>query len=308
MNKHIYSTLKFLAFQKCKIISFVCKIPFFGELIKKASYSNHLSFKRKKINKATVVNQRVISICFITDIHWGANIKKSPEMMRILFERCNIDALVFGGDFITHSDFDKNAMIELGLDFFNQIKFANDRLCCVVGNHDDNSYQQANHDSILNEYEIKNVLFSNPYFLKCKDCYKFNYYVDFPKNKCRLLFLDTSNRKVDKSQFDYIVKILNSTQEGWQIIALAHIWLEWNPTTIHYEANCQTKEIIKIFDCFNLRTNTEHDFSNAKGNVSLMIGGHIHKDYKAYSEGGYLSFCVTQMLMGKPAIDYILPF
>lgn len=77
---------------------------------------------REKISRyKRLITRRknAFSFLFISDVHWGANQRKSPKMIKSFVGSTNLRNVFFGWDFITYSDTNKSAMIKLGQDFMN---------------------------------------------------------------------------------------------------------------------------------------------------------------------------------------------
>ena len=268
---------------KSILVSFYChliNIPILGAFIKKTVYYLLLNNSIHQIN-----NSKGFKFLFFTDSHWGANKRNSPNIIKTIINKCNIDTIVFGGDFITHSDSDKNRMIELGNDFFASINCNGAIVYPVLGNHDDNSYEQTNQKAILTNNEILKILNINiNNIIKDED---FNYYFDNEEYKIRFLLLNTADRLHKDSQIEFIINSLTSLKQGFNVVAAAHIWYEYDLNLKKYILNSKTEEIISIFDAYNKREKSvDYDFSNSDGRIVMITGGHIHNSFSSVTDSG----------------------
>ncbi|WP_035190961.1 metallophosphoesterase, partial [Ligilactobacillus equi] len=78
-----------------------------------------------------------VAFVWITDTHWASNDKHSPEIIRELLKRTNLDCMIHGGDVITGST--KKSMIHDAFNSLNQLSNGC-MLPVALGNHDTNIY------------------------------------------------------------------------------------------------------------------------------------------------------------------------
>ena len=261
-----------------KIYSLIMYIPVINKLIYKLVYKAYLT---KKVN--IIKGKKGWKMVFITDTHWGANKKQSSVMIRELEKKANIDAIVFGGDFITHFDTDKEKMIQLGIDCVQQISGE----CCdffpIIGNHDNNSYLQTNPKAILSNEEVSRILQVRT-DKKAEYYNHFNYCIDIDEHNLRLLFLDTSTRQKDANRNAFIREKLESTPDTYRVIVMAHIWEEWCGGEKCYHKNACTEDIIALLDEYNSRREADANDTLVQRKVSFVLGGHIHNDFQTKTE------------------------
>lgn len=261
------------------------RIPMAGSMVSDAVYSRYLQKKADKINGLMSCCGQHASFIFLSDVHWGANRKKSPEMVNYMISHTHVRKVVFGGDFVTHSDPDKHAAIRLGNDFMKKMDFAKGKIYCLTGNHDDNSYEQVNSEAVLTDEEIVNILSGTEYDYPINGQDACNYYFDCEEEKTRYLCLNTAKKHHSDEQIQFIIKALASAPWGWHIVAAAHIWMEWNGSK--YVRNAQTEEIIDLLDAYNVRKSWKNtEWKDAGAYIACLVGGHIHNDFCTVTPGG----------------------
>ena len=104
----------------------------------------------------------------------------------------------------------------------------------------------------------------------------FDYYFDCEAEETRYLCLDTTKRERKKKQEQFLYDTLRSTPETYHIVLIAHIWLEWDMSNKVYLPNKQTSAMFDIFREFNME----------RGQIVLILGGHIHKDFITFEYAG----------------------
>lgn len=226
------------------------------------------------------------SFIFFTDAHWGANRKKSTYIIRRLLKETPIDKVFFGGDFMTHVEPTKDEAMKLAVKFMEDFSFVEQGFYCIYGNHDDNSYDQKNLKAILTKADLEKILISR--LNNSSEHFSFNdaftYYFDNIIEKCRYIVLNTANRYSSPQEISFIVSALN-VPVGFKIIVLSHIMLEWNGRD--YVTTNQTDFLFDLFDCYNNRVcKNDFCFTNARGRIVLLVGGHVHNDTLKYTTGG----------------------
>lgn len=245
-------------------------------------YRLYVDKKIKEINSEFNTKDVLASFIFITDIHWGANAKQSPWLVKKILQKTSVNKVIFGGDYITSSESNKNKAIKYGLKVLNKFKFSKNDLFCNFGNHDDNSYMQDFNNEILCDEEISKVLF-NKTTAEVKYCTPFTYYFDSEKEHIRYLFINTGKRNLSEKEFSFVATALSTTLENYKVIVLGHIWVEWNGTT--HVPNDETGRLIEMFNAYNNRKKYgKYDFYNVKGTILLIGGGHIHNDRVIYTD------------------------
>ena len=211
------------------------------------------------------------------------NEKQSLYICKYLQKYCGVQKVIVGGDIIEDkAPTAEKAIFELET-FFKDFDMHD--IYSVVGNHDFNNYQQNNLNAVLSEKEIKNIINSNIYKNTFRD--NLSFYVDDDNRKCRFLFLNTAYKEYIEGQISCICNDLISTPQGYRIIVIAHIWVEWNPDERKYYTNNGTETILGLLDDYNNRNTFKRgNFREAKAKVILILGGHIHNEYTFKTESG----------------------
>ena len=240
---------------------------------------------------------------FITDVHWGKNMKKSPALIRHIIDFTPFDDVLCGGDIVTFNYTNLVTPMEQGKDFQASFAFLGTRFHCLFGNHDDNSDSQVNKTEYhLSEEQVYSWLQSQMTDVVYGDYYY--YYYDNPLTKTRMICLDTGRYNYpqfrDKLPYtvSFAIESLNTLPEGWHAIMASHLWCnskKQSDGSYTYFLDSFIKPILKVFDDYNTRLsgiykydNREipYDFSSAGGKIEYCIGGHTHNNYIEYSEGG----------------------
>lgn len=281
-------------------------------------WMSHLVEKEKKA-EAFIENADgdCASFLFFTDAHWGKNMQRSPSLIRHIIDFTPFDDVIFGGDVITTHSTNLVAPMELGRDFQASFAFLGTRFHCIYGNHDNNSDSQpAKTDYHLSEEQVYSWLQSQMTDVVYGGYY--NFYYDNPKTKTRIICLDTG-RYYYKQFWDtlpdtasYAIETLSTLPEGWHAIMASHIWCnakKQSDGTYKLFIDPNISPILKLFDDYNSRLSgvytykkqsVSYDFSEAGGKIEFCIGGHIHTNYSAASEGGIPVLAVISDYAEKP--------
>lgn len=243
------------------------------------------------------------SFVFFTDVHWGRNAKKSPALIRHIYEFTPFDDVIFGGDVITTFYTNLVSPVALGQDFMASFAYLGTRFHCLYGNHDNNSDSQANKPQYhLSEEQVYSWLQSHMTDVVYGGYY--NFYYDNPLTKTRIICLDTGRyyykqfRDKLPDTVSYAVETLSTLPEGWHAIMASHIWCTSKRNsdgTYRQYLESYITPITKVFDDYNSRQagtytydkqSVSYDFTEAGGRIEFCIGGHTHGDYVTASEGG----------------------
>lgn len=229
-----------------------------------------------------------------TDAHWAnGNSKVSPLLLNYLYMNTPMNKVNFGGDIVGDSLLATRDDMTYLYEWRQAIKDLPNHHS-VAGNHD-----MFASDSV--DYEDDNYRYA--FLIAPEESYDMvmgdglYYYIDNPCEKTRYLYIAYPSTVVAEllAQTTFIAEALNSTPEGWHIVAIAHRWWQYSssstPTTGALGAF--EKDILEVFDAYNARETRSgsnyfyaQDFTNAKGKVEFCIGGHIHVDYDIESPGG----------------------
>lgn len=264
----------------------------------------HLVEKEKKAEAAIAeADNDCAAFVFLTDTHWGKNMKKSPALIRHIMDFTPFEDVVFGGDVITTHSTNLVAPMELGRDFQASFAFLGTRFHCLYGNHDNNSdSQQRKTEYHLSEEQVYSWLQSQMTDVVYGDYY--NFYYDNPSAKTRIICLDTGRYYYSlfwgtlPNTVQFAVDALNSLPDGWHAIMASHIWClnkkQSDGSYIQYIGDF-VQPILKVFDDYNARLSgtyeykgesVPYDFANSRGSIEFCIGGHTHIEYTTESEGG----------------------
>lgn len=236
---------------------------------------------------------------FYSDVHWNKSYQMSPKLLKYLYYHTGMTKTFFGGDIvewereweevkdengelILQEKKDGNIDVKYLWDWRNQVKDIPNHHS-VVGNHDDG--QET--DNLLSERFVYGYLLGaeeTPDIVRGD--YGYYYYIDSAPEKTRYLFLDTACNASNQAQQKFIKEALLSTPSGWHIVAVAHIWYDFDYDESLDEAlkpNADATNILTMFDAYNSR---QDDYSNCNGWVEFCIGGHAHKDYDKQTTTG----------------------
>lgn len=230
-----------------------------------------------------------------TDAHWAYGSQMAPVLLKYLQRHTAMNKVNFGGDIVDTYAVSTDECME-GL---RQWRLAVRELKnhhSVIGNHDDDITELA---AAKQRYGFLMAAEEDFHVVRGGDFY---YYLDDPNEKTRYLYLDTSMCTSlaavgDQEALTFTVNALNSTPQGWHVVAISHIWFLYSstetPTVGNIPAYCGL--ILDLFDAYNQRLSSTYtyngstvafDFSGAGGKVEFCIGGHIHVDHDFTSNGG----------------------
>ena len=221
------------------------------------------------------------SFIFITDIHWQTNARKSPSLVKYIFDNTNVDKIISGGDLIGGGA--KAVNIKLMSDCVDNYKGIG-RFYSVFGNHDMNTIGASSDDYFTKEqaYALmqKQSDFSMVYG---EPCY---FYFDNPTAKTRYICLDTGleGSSLSSAQSQWLSGILDGMPTGYHAIVFAHIIYQ-STTTWHVgltkaelAMTSFMTNVCTILDSFNANNNDKK--------VEAIIGGHVHIDCDFSTTGG----------------------
>ena len=236
------------------------KLPFFYNLYIK-NRCNHVNHHTSSLN-----------IIFMSDIHWGANFKISPLLVKRIIQKTNTTKVFSGGDVITESDINKLSMFSLWKQFTSSYYFLGCNFYQIYGNHDNNSFCQSNIEAVFSNEEVNSLLFIG-------DGKRFgsgySYYTDDTSSTTRFICLDTGKQNLDNNDYINIKKTLDSTPSNWHIIIFTHIILEWMDKC--YQSKDYIIKLLMLLD--------DHNMNNSS-KIEAILAGHIHNDYHTETNGG----------------------
>jgi len=243
-------------------------------------YESQLSTAISKINtdinagKTQNYGTDVESFVFITDVHWSANKKHSPALIKRILNNCPIKTVICGGDLIQGNAGTKaNAVAEV-MDFTNAIaEIPCYEYFCVYGNHDDNSNGGNNINNCLTKAEQYNILYAP--FSNMKNVHwsfeddtltwsgtsdaRNDYYVDHPKTRTRFLCIDWNN-PMNGNRVTWAQNVL-AKNDGYRVIVIYHGIYANNEGALKPEHT----GIMTVIEPY-------------KGKIVALITGHAHMD------------------------------
>lgn len=213
---------------------------------------------------------------FYTDSHWNANYKRSPMLLKYLYEHTGMTKTFFGGDIVVTEGTDYDTMKYLW-EWREMIKNLPNHHS-VVGNHDDGNTT----NNLFTEQYVYGFLFApeeTPDMVMGNGMY---YYIDNAPEKTRYIFLDTAYKGMDVKQTEFLNQALLNTAEGWHIVVVAHVWYvpDYSQTGVKpmplKGLHADASKVVAILDDYNSRNGV---FADCGAWVEFCIGGHIHYDY-----------------------------
>jgi len=231
------------------------------------------------------------SFFFYTDSHWNHSSRRSPQLIKYLYDNTPINKVIFGGDIVTTepapNEVDESNVMDYLWQWRSEIRDL--KHYSVVGNHDDG--EETNN---LFSYEyVYSYLFAPEDSNEITRGGSTFYYFDDICEKTRYLCLDTAYEgmhNMSNEQISFIIESLKSTPNGWHIIVAAHIWfmpdydnhIESEPIPV-LGLSPKAAALAEILDQYNSRTG---QFQKCGAKVEFCVGGHIHRDYVGATPGG----------------------
>lgn len=269
--------------------------------------SNVESAMTKIKNNMMEVGRDGETFIFITDIHWETNNKHSQYLIEYLLKNLNINVLLCGGDLINEGT--KDAMSETMRECVTSYsRIGNIVMPCAFGNHDSNKNNQteetSRHFSFNDQYALMQKQAEEKVTYITSDTW--NFYFDAPTTKTRFIVIDTGTWG-GFYKYGELVSAMMSVDTGWHIVVMGH-WFYNNGSR-----SDAIETIMDITDEYNNRGSyelwgTTYNFENAKGIVSLILGGHVHKDMSWTTEDGVpvvLSDCDSGLRTSNPDYPYV---
>lgn len=261
-------------------------------------YAEHLNTKIALI-KSNMMDCGIHgeTFVFITDIHWDDNDKHSPFLIDEVLSRTNIKTIVCGGDLINEGE--KAPMIETLQSCVSAFTFDKNGIFfpCAFGNHDSNKNNQAAmEDRWLSDNDVYALMYkqNDDYINYLNDIDK-SFYFDNKTTKTRFIVLDSgvNGSIANQTVFTSLIDCMLSVDENWKIVIVCH-WLYNNAWyQIYYDLST-------AINAYNNRTTAPistvgktYDLSNAKGEVVLVLGGHVHNDMSTTTKNGTVPVVLT---------------
>lgn len=223
---------------------------------------NYLKNKSDRINALGKVGDDVF--CFITDIHWERNARRSPDLIRYIAQKCSLFKVFNGGDVADASM----------LSAYKKYRSAIDAIYHVAGNHDYFS-PSTGRDLYYCMDSANNNQIGNPF--------EHYWYVDNVQLKIRYIVLNSFTRAngsttitagYDETQRTWFRDVaLNLPGIDWDVIVFTHILRTTTPSI------SGASDVETIIDTFNA------DASHT-GKILCVFQGHTHWDAVYHTPGG----------------------
>lgn len=234
-----------------------------------------------------IVGKDGMTFAFATDLHWENNKKYSQYLIKDVIAKTSADMVVLGGDYIGQYASNKQTAIDVMRECIDAYRNLSGYVYPIFGNHDRNSNQTTS-AVYMTKAETYSVING---WMRSETGYGdyFNFYVDDPASRSRLICIDTGAQSIDGGVITaeaqkWVQDIIGELAEGWHVVVVAH-WLfspsQWNaPMVDGALVGSYTSSATTLFN--NL------DAINSAGSVKVeaIITGHLHCDYNAKTPGG----------------------
>ena len=285
-----------------------------------AYFVDHVVEKERQLERLIEAADSASFYAFFTDAHWGRNKKHSPAILKHIVDYTPVEMVFFGGDALTYRYDTQEEAYSVGMTFQEAYSFLNGDLYCVIGNHDDNSADQADSKNLhLTEEQVYSIFQSKMQGVEYESYY--NYYLDDPETKTRFICLDTGRyyikqfRSFTFQTAEFLASALQSVPDNWHIAMVSHIWCNLvDLDSGECKESAYVRPIIGLLENYNDRKSGTfvygqqefaYDFSGAAAKVEYCIGGHTHADAIVMSEGGIPLITLTSdailQVAGTPA-------
>lgn len=235
----------------------------------------------KSINEAlTLAGANKSAFLFYSDVHYTSGSGMSPYFLKYLYKNTGINKTIFAGDVVDNEGTAYNVM-EYLWEWREKIKDLPNHHS-VPGNHDDGNTT----DRLFDENYVYGYLLApeeTPDIVR--NTSGLYYYIDNPTERTRYLYLDTGYLdaySLSTAQSEFIKNALISTQSGWHIVVIAHIWFmpdydQYNIRPIPIKGLSDVaKAICTILNNYNERVG---EFADCGAKIEFCIGGHVHRDF-----------------------------
>ena len=202
------------------------------------------------------------TVCFVTDCHWKTNAKHSPTIIKELFEKCNINYFVNGGDLLySHTETKQEAIDEL-TDCINAFRNCGKPMITLYGNHDRNRNggNTAYPERLLSHNEHANIVFKsflpNPHIVRVTSDFAGFYWEDEAYRYACLYWFSSTSHAFPEAQ-----EICNTTKP---VIIFCH--------GIYYSLGATTASDVMDNEWIL------NAFEPYKAKIKCFVQGHTHVD------------------------------
>lgn len=230
------------------------------------------------------------SFVFITDVHIPRNSMHSPALIKHILEHTSVDKVFFGGDMLdldTGNDGKQTAEGRYAL--WNSLMYGIDCFF-IVGNHDDNNYNNTNSANELTASEL--------YGLTLKRMEKHwqpggntSYIIDNPNQKTRYIVLDCESGGFT-SVLTWMKSKLTELTSGWRAVIMQHRYWGSSTSAVSTQGTLLVEAINDVYSQLNCE-------------IVGVIVGHTHTDYNIAEEtNGYPIIAVNCDTMSGSVSGY----
>lgn len=255
----------------------------------------HLSGKADECNAALAeAGSDAVAFWFFTDSHNKYNSGYTGKLLRYMANATGVRRVISGGDILDYQN-SQDEITALFDAFTSDVVNHFPDMMLAAGNHDRNPYGTP----VLTDAEYYEQFFSH--MAQHGADGKTYYYVDDDALKVRFLVVDSRETSIAYSisngddaekayaqtEAQWIYDTLNSTPEGYTVIAISHV-MWWGasqfPQGSAIIGSSSMSQLCTVLNAYNNRASgTEwgvaYDFTNAKGAASYVQTGHTHIDY-----------------------------
>ena len=247
--------------------------------------------------KIPLINEEIYKIgnhgtifAFFTDYHYVQseyNYQGFTWLPNIFIEidnKCPIENYIFGGDILTAESTKESARAVLEK-FREDYRFLN--MKNIYGNHDNNPYGG---DAVLAMDDVYSIIFRGMDMENSVELSPNMYwYYDNKSTKIRFIALNTgegilNDWVADTTQAEWFIKTLSETPDGYTIIIMPHVVFGLNDGVLVLSGIGSNIKILvdayvnRIGDTTTKWNGVPYNFTNAVGNISMIIAGHAHND------------------------------
>lgn len=271
-------------------------------------YTDYIAGKYDEINSLMESITDGDAFIFITDTHWGDNVKISPNLIDHIRKNTNVQKVIFGGD-VVRAFGTKDKIKEDVYGFNSEVKdYVESRnYFPTIGNHDFTiKYLRSADDKTGYTYGVPFAYNSS---VKPLESYmslinqKMYYYFDNPVQKVRYIMVNTEEEvnsgdnywgvgaHITQQQLDWLTNdALNVPSDDWHVVTIGHVPIHpYAPShdgaldILRYALEGYENKRSASFTA-PYGTVLNKDFTNYKGHMVGYFAGHNHKDTEFVGE------------------------
>lgn len=261
----------------------------------------HLEEKEEQIRQALIgAGRNRSAFIFLTDPHWDTNRGHSPALIRHIRAHTPVRTLFCGGDILPENGCSLQEAMEKGQAWQEVFRGLGDNSYCLPGDSDLNRGQNLTppFPGQLSEKQLYSWLQADMDGRSVSFGKGLNFRLDNFAEKSRYVALDTGECMLSQNAADFLTESLGSLPEGWHCVILSHIYQtlstagDRNSVTDQQPAAKLLSSIIKGYQSRSAGTDSlgpvsvNYDFRKCKGEITAIIGGHLHFDSSTRTESG----------------------